>query len=541
MVENSSDSVRGGVFRKGDVRLSDLAGRRKLPIGNSNFLTVVESSVFVDKSMLIADVLDGDSSVTLYCRPRRFGKSLLISTLEAYFQGKKELFAGLAVERLEKDWIKYPILHLDLNIEKYDTLESLDNILEKSLTAWEKLYGAEPSERSFSLRFAGIIERACKQAGQRVVILVDEYDKPMLQAIGNEELQKKFRDTLKPFYGALKTMDGCIKFAFLTGVTKFGKVSVFSDLNNLDDISMRKDYVEICGVSDQEIHENLETELHEFADARGITYDRLCTELKDCYDGYHFTHNSIGIYNPFSLLNAFKYKEFGSYWFETGTPTYLVKLLKKHHYDLERMAHEETDAQVLNSIDSESTNPIPVIYQSGYLTIKGYDERFGIYRLGFPNREVEEGFIRFLLPFYANVNKVESPFEVQKFVREVETGDYDSFFHRLQSFFADTTYEVIREQELHYENVLFIVFKLVGFYTKVEYHTNDGRIDLVLQTEKFIYIMEFKLNGTAEEALQQINDKRYALPFEADGRKLFKIGINFSEKTRNIEKWVVES
>ena len=511
------------------------------PIGIQNFEKIRNDGyLYIDKTALMYQMVKTGSYYFL-SRPRRFGKSLLISTLEAYFQGKKELFTGLAVERLEKDWIKYPILHLDLNIEKYDTPESLDNILEKSLTAWEKLYGAEPSERSFSLRFAGIIERACKQAGQRVVMLVDEYDQPMLQAIGNEKLQKQFRDTLKPFYGALKTMDGYIKFAFLTGVTKFGKVSVFSDLNNLDDISMRKDYVEICGVSDQELHENLDIELHEFAETQDLSYDKLCTKLKEYYAGYHFTHNSIGIYNPFSLLNAFKYKEFGSYWFETGTPTYLVKLLKKHHYDLERMAHEETDAQVLNSIDSESTNPIPVIYQSGYLTIKGYDERFGIYRLGFPNREVEEGFIRFLLPFYANVNKVESPFEVQKFVREVETGDYDSFFHRLQSFFADTTYEVIREQELHYENVLFIVFKLVGFYTKVEYHTNDGRIDLVLQTEKFIYIMEFKLNGTAEEALQQINDKRYALPFEADGRKLFKIGINFSEKTRNIEKWVVES
>ena len=511
------------------------------PIGIQNFEKIRNDGyLYIDKTALMYQMVKTGSYYFL-SRPRRFGKSLLISTLEAYFQGKKELFTGLAVERLEKDWIKYPILHLDLNIEKYDTPESLDNILEKSLTAWEKLYGAEPSERSSSLRFAGIIERACKQAGQRVVILVDEYDKPMLQAIGNEKLQKQFRDTLKPFYGALKTMDGYIKFAFLTGVTKFGKVSVFSDLNNLDDISMRKDYVEICGVSDQELHENLDIELHEFAETQGLSYDKLCTKLKEYYDGYHFTHNSIGIYNPFSLLNAFKYKEFGSYWFETGTPTYLVKLLKKHHYDLERMAHEETDAQVLNSIDSESTNPIPVIYQSGYLTIKGYDERFGIYRLGFPNREVEEGFIRFLLPFYANVNKVESPFEVQKFVREVETGDYDSFFHRLQSFFADTTYEVIREQELHYENVLFIVFKLVGFYTKVEYHTNNGRVDLILQTDKFIYIMEFKLNGTADEALQQINNKRYALPFEADGRKLFKIGINFSEKTRNIEKWVVAS
>ena len=334
------------------------------------------------------------------------------------------MFEGLAMEKLEKDWIKYPVLHLDLNIEKYDTPESLDKILNDNLVYWESLYGARPSETSFSLRFAGIIQRACEKTGRRVAILVDEYDK-------------------------------------------------------------------------------------------------LCDDLKAYYDGYHFTHHSIGMYNPFSLLNAFKYKEFGNYWFETGTPTYLVKLLKKHHYDLERMAHEEMDSQVLNSIDSESTNPIPLLYQSGYLTIKGYDEEFGMYRLGFPNREVEEGFVRFLLPFYANVNKVESPFEIQKFVREVRSGDYDSFFRRLQSFFADTTYEVIREQELHYENVFFIVFKLVGFYTQVEYHTSKGRIDLVLQTDKFIYVIEFKLDGTAEEALQQIHDKHYALPFASDGRKLF--------------------
>ncbi len=510
------------------------------PIGIQNFEKIRNDGYFyVDKTALMYQMVKTGSYYFL-SRPRRFGKSLLISTLEAYFQGKKDLFEGLAIEKLEKDWIKYPILHLDLNIEKYDTQESLDKILNDNLEYWESQYGSRPSETSFSLRFAGIIQRACEKTGQRVVILVDEYDKPMLQAIGNEELQKQFRDTLKTFYGALKTKDGCIKFALLTGVTKFGKVSVFSDLNNLDDISMWNEYIEICGVSEREIHENLETELHEFAAARGITYDKLCEELRECYDGYHFTHNSIGMYNPFSLLNAFKRKEFGSYWFETGTPTYLVKLLKKHHYDLERMAHEETDAQVLNSIDSESTNPIPVIYQSGYLTIKGYDERFGMYRLGFPNREVEEGFIRFLLPFYANVNKVESPFEIQKFVREVESGDYNSFFRRLQSFFADTTYEVIRDQELHYENVLFIVFKLVGFYVNVEYHTNEGRIDLVLQTDKFIYIMEFKLNGTAEDALQQINDKHYALPFEMDGRKLFKIGVNFSAETRNIEKWIVE-
>ena len=510
------------------------------PIGIQNFESLRKDGFFyIDKTEIIYRLVKTGRYYFL-SRPRRFGKSLLISTLEAYFQGKKELFQGLAMEQLEKEWKRYPVLHLDLNIEKYDIPDSLDKILNNNLTRWEELYGAESSETSFSLRFAGVIRRACEQTGQRVAILIDEYDKPLLQAIGNHELQQAFRSTLKPFYGVMKTMDGCIKFALLTGVTKFGKVSVFSDLNNLDDISMQEMFIDICGVTGQEIHDNLEEELHELASANGMTYDEVVAELKACYDGYHFTENSIGIYNPFSLLNAFKRKEFGSYWFETGTPTYLVKLLKKHHYNLERMAHEETDAQVLNSIDSESTNPIPVIYQSGYLTIKGYDERFGMYRLGFPNREVEEGFIRFLLPFYTNVSKVETPFAIQKFVREVESGDYNSFFRRLQSFFADTTYEVIREQELHYENVLFIIFKLIGFYTQVEYNTNDGRIDLVLRTDKFIYIMEFKLEGTAEEALQQINDKHYALPFEMDGRKLLKIGVNFSEKTRNIEKWVVE-
>ena len=461
------------------------------PIGIQNFEKIRNDGYFyIDKTALMYQMVKTGSYYFL-SRPRRFGKSLLVSTLEAYFQGKKELFEGLAVEKLEKDWIKYPILHLDLNIEKYDTSESLDNILDKSLTAWEKLYGAEPSERSFSLRFAGIIERACKLAGQRVVILVDEYDKPMLQAIGNEELQKQFRNTLKPFYGALKTMDGCIKFAFLTGVTKFGKVSVFSDLNNLDDISMRKDYVEICGVSDQELHDTLDAELHEFADVRGVTYDKLCAELKECYDGYHFTHHSIGMYNPFSLLNAFKYREFGSYWFETGTPTYLVKLLQKHHYDLERMTHEETDAQVLNSIDSESTNPIPVIYQSGYLTIKGYDERFRMYKLGFPNQEVENGFVRYLLPYYSPKERGESEFFIQKFIQEVERGDAEAFMERLQTMFADNSYQVMGKMELYFQNCMYVIFKMMGFYTEVERTTHRGRIDIVIKTSDYIYAVSY--------------------------------------------------
>lgn len=510
------------------------------PIGIQNFEKLRKNGyLYIDKTAQVYQLAKTGSYYFL-SRPRRFGKSLLISTFEAYFQGKRELFEGLAIEKLEKEWKQHPILHLDLNIERYDTPESLDKILNDNLMRWESLYGNSPSESSFSLRFAGIIRRACEQTGLGVVILVDEYDKPMLQAIGNEALQREFRNTLKPFYGVLKTMDGCIQFAFLTGVTKFGKVSVFSDLNNLNDLSMWDKYFDLCGISEQELHHYLEPEMHEFAEAQGITYEAFCRKLGEYYDGYHFAEDTPGIYNPFSLLNAFARKKFGSYWFETGTPTYLVNLLKKHRYNLERMAYEETDADILNSVDSESTNPIPVIYQSGYLTIKSYDEEFGIYSLGFPNREVEEGFVKFLLPFYANINKVEAPFEIQKFAREVRTGDCDAFFRRLQSFFADTPYELVRDLELHYQNVLFIVFKLMGFYTKVEYHTSAGRIDLVMQTDKFVYIMEFKLEGTAEEALRQIEEKHYALPFEADPRRLFKIGVNFSNKERNIERWIVK-
>ena len=510
------------------------------PIGIQNFESLRKDGYFyVDKTRLIYQLVKTGRYYFL-SRPRRFGKSLLISTLEAYYQGKKELFEGLAIEQLEKDWIKHPILHLDLNNEKYDTPESLDGILNDNLEKWESLYGARPSEVSFSLRFAGIIQRAYEQTGQRVVILVDEYDKPMLQAIGNEELQKYFRNTLKPFYGALKSKDGCIKLGFLTGVTKFGKVSVFSDLNNLYDISIDEQYVELCGITEKEIHDNMEEDVQILASKQKMTYEEVCSELKECYDGYHFVEDSIGIYNPFSLLNTFYKMKFGSYWFETGTPTYLVELLKKSNYDLQRITHEETDAEVLNSIDSTSRNPIPVIYQSGYLTIKGFDKRFGIYKLGFPNREVEEGFVKYLLPFYTSIDAIESPFQIRKFIDEVELGDYNAFFHRLQSFFADTPYELIRDLELHYQNVLFIVFKLIGFYVKAEYHTSQGRIDLVLQTDHFIYVMEFKLEGTAEEALQQINDKHYAQAFATDARKLFKIGVNFSKETRNIEKWIVE-
>ena len=517
------------------------------PIGIQNFEKIRRDGYFyVDKTALVYQLAKSGSYYFL-SRPRRFGKSLLLSTLEAYFEGKKELFAGLAIGQLEKDWERYPVLHLDLNARQYENIGSLLEELNKYLEIWEQLYDSPFGDRKPEERFYQVIRRAYEKTGQRVVILIDEYDKPLLQAIGNPELQEAYRSLLKAFYGVMKSADGYIRFAMLTGVTKFSKVSVFSDLNNLKDISMRREFVDLCGITENELHENLESELHELSDSLNMDYNQVCQEMKRRYDGYHFAADTEGLYNPFSLLNTFDAKQFGSYWFATGTPSYLVELLKRTHYDLDRMAHEETDAETLDGVDSVDSDPIPVIYQSGYLTIKGYDSRFGTYRLGFPNLEVEEGFVKYLLPYYANVSASKTPFEIGRFVREIEGGDYDAFFRRLQSFFADTPYETItglkpeRDTELHYQNVLFIVFRLIGLYTKVEYHTNRGRIDLVLQTDHYIYVMEFKLNGTAEEALQQINEKQYTQPFVADGRKIVKIGVNFSSETRNIERWVVES
>ena len=510
----------------------------KYPIGVQNFESLRRDGyLYIDKTELIYKLVS-EGRYYFLSRPRRFGKSLLISTLVAYFQGKKELFEKLAMERLEKEWTARPVLHIDLNIERYNKAENLHDILNYSLCRWEKLYGSDPSETSLPLRFAGIVRRAHEQTGHRVAILVDEYDKPLLQAIGDKQLQEEFRGILKPFYGVLKTMDGHIRFAMLTGVTKFGKVSVFSDLNNLKDISMLPQYASLCGLTESEIHRYMEEGIQNLAATQHLTYDGTCRKLKVLYDGYHFSPGSEGIYNPFSILRAMDSGIFGSYWFETGTPTYLVTLLKQGKCDLSEMASAVTDVETLDSVYGDD-EPIPVIYQSGYLTIKGYNPRFESYTLGFPNKEVEEGFMKFLVPYYTPIRKSATNFEIQKFVREIETGNVDAFMTRLQSFMADTPYELIREQELHYQNVLFIVSKLLGFYVQAEYRTSQGRIDLLLQTDKFVYIMEFKLEGSAEEALKQIEERNYAAPFASDPRKVLKIGINFSAQSRNIDKWIV--
>lgn len=512
----------------------------KYPIGIQNFESLINDGyIYVDKTELIYNLVSTGRYYFL-SRPRRFGKSLLISTMEAYFSGKRELFRGLALYDLEKDWTEYPILHLDLNSRLYENAESLRLELNKHLEMWEHLYGDEFKDRALEERFYHIISKAYEKTGQRVVILVDEYDKPMLQAIGNAALQDEYRNILKAFYSVLKTQDRYIRFAFLTGVTKFGKVSVFSDLNNLDDISMDERYIEICGITEQEIHDRFDDDVAALGQKYNITKEECYARLKKRYNGYHFETNTIGIYNPFSLLNTLNKLKFGDYWFETGTPSFLVQVLQNADYDLNDLQNEPVSADLINSVDSMARNPIPVIYQSGYLTIKGYDEEFRMYNLGFPNEEVENGFIKYLLPLYTPVEERKTEFYIANFVNDIRKGRVDSFLERMQTLFADGDYRITGKMEKYFQNSMYLIFKMMGFYVDVERTTSRGRIDIVMKTKDYIYVMELKLDGTAEDALRQIEDRGYAEPFRNDPRQVYIIGVNFSSELRGIEEWRIK-
>lgn len=511
----------------------------KYPIGIQNFGKIRRDGyVYVDKTALMYK-LTSEGSYYFLSRPRRFGKSLFLSTLESYFSGQKELFEGLAVSELEREWKQYPILHLDLNSREYKDESSLEAELNRHLEGWEKLYGSEYQNRAVEERFIHVINNAYEKTGKQVVILVDEYDKPLLQAIGNDALQSAYRSKLKAFYSVLKTLDAKIRFAFLTGVTKFGKVSVFSDLNNLIDLSLDKRYAAICGITEDELHTFFDGSVLELANMNSLTQEECYERLKRDFDGYHFASNTPGIYNPFSVLNTLASGQFRDYWFETGTPSFLVYQLKKTGYSLENMTEEELSTDALNSIDIMDENPLPLLYQSGYLTLESYDREFDSYQLRFPNREVEQGFIRYLLPFYTPKVKDKSAYAISQFVKDVRGGDAEGFMRRLEGFFANGDYQVMGDLEIYFQNTLYVIFRMLGFYVEVERHTNRGRMDIVLQTSQYIYILELKINQSADIALQQIEEKGYAKTFEADQRKLYRIGINFSTEKKQIDDWKI--
>ncbi|MCD8298109.1 MAG: ATP-binding protein [Prevotella sp.] len=509
------------------------------PIGIQFFEDLrTEGFVYVDKTARMYE-LTSTGKFYFLSRPRRFGKSLLLSTLKVYFEGRKDLFKGLAIEQLEHEWKQYPVLYLDLNSGEYDSMESLDEILNLALLKWENEFGSFEAEKSPVARVTGIIERAYKKTGQKVVILVDEYDKPILNAIDNEELQGKFRRRLKSVYSVLKTQGNYIRFALLTGVSKFSHLSVFSDLNNLEDITLKQQYADICGISEKELHNYFNDSIKELANANSMTYDEACVKLEKLYDGYHFAPNSPGMYNPFSLLNTLKSKEFDNYWYRTGTPSFLVKMLRTKDYDLRNLQLDRLPAKVLSQVDSLKSSAIPLLYQSGYLTIKSYDEDFKLYQLGFPNREVEESFMQSLLPLYTSGDESDSTLYLSRFVEYVKAGNADGFMSSLKAFLDGGKYALAGELEKYFQNTMYLIFSLMGFHVDVEYMTSDGRIDIVLKTKEYIYVMELKVDAPAEKALAQIDSKEYELAFSSDERKLYKIGVSFSSKTRRISEYKI--
>ena len=512
------------------------------PIGIQTFSEIREKDFkYVDKTSLIYNLVSKGKYYFL-SRPRRFGKSLLLSTIESLFLGKRELFKGLAINSMDWNWEVHPVFHLALNAQDYNSVEALDEVLNLHLKRWEKQYDVKRNDSNLSpsMRFTELILNVYDKTGKQVAILIDEYDQPLLHNIESDkrELQDNLRSRLHAFFSVLKAMDRYICFGMLTGVTKFSKVSVFSGLNNLDDISLDPRYNALCGISESELAAQFKPDVEEFAAAQEMTEAEIYGRLRKDYDGYHFARSGEGIYNPFSLLKAFDKKDFGSYWFESGNPRFLNTIIKERDWDLSDIGDSTRSEQSLSGYDIYMTDPIPLLYQSGYLTIKGFDPKFREYRLGFPNEEVAQGFAE---GFLKSISNEEDPMSfIKNFTKDVEKGDAEAFMNRLQSFLADFPYDQIRDLEVHWQNVMYLIMKLMGFYVRTEYKTSDGRIDMVVKTDRYIYVMEFKLKSTSKAAMQQIKDKEYALPFMSDGREVILIGAAFSPKTRRLKKWLIE-
>jgi hypothetical protein len=517
---------------------------RKLPVGMQNFEEIIqEERVYVDKTDLVYKLAAATNSKQFFLgRPRRFGKSLLVSTLKAYFAGKKELFQGLALGKLEKDWRRYPVIHLDLSDEDYSIQDALTKKLTKQLRNYEDLWGLPyDPDCSVSSRFDDLIVNAGKKFGEETVVLIDEYDKPLLETLNNSDLNEKFRKTLKAFYSVLKKSN--LRFSLLTGVTKFSKVSVFSDLNHLDDISMDYDYANICGITAGELWKNFEPELRELAKRAGMTIEDAMTEMEKRYDGYHFCENTEGLYNPFSVLKTLKTGKFRDYWFETGTPTFLIKLLERDRFDLSGFAKGVTvSANSITDYRAEDIDPTPLLYQSGYLTIIDYDKSAENYTLDFPNREVRQGFFNELLRSYM-LKKISY---AARFEETLRGGDLEGFMGYVKTLLQSIPYDLNNKahkatQEGYYHELLYVVLSVAGFRPIAEERNAIGRSDLVVETSNTVYIFEFKLDKSADEALRQIEEKGYAAPYAMANKKIVKIGVNFDSKTRNIADWKASS
>ena len=525
----------------------------KYPVGIQTFDKIIEGGfVYVDKTDLIYSLVK-EGMIYFLSRPRRFGKSLLISTLESYFLGRKELFKGLAIEKLETEWKEYPVFRFDFNGPNYlGEKDAFEKKIDGYLTNWEKQYKVEVgTDTNFGSRFANILKTVHEQVGLKCVVLIDEYDKPLLDVLGSEmivevnglriSLEEKTRNTMKAFYSTLKLADEDLQFVFLTGVTKFAKVSVFSGFNQPMDISLSPKYDTLCGITMQEEEKYFRSSVSELAEMEGLSDDEMRVKLRQKYDGYNFSKRMRGVYNPFSLLNAFAAEEMGDYWFSSGTPTYLINLLDRDNVNLNEIVGKYYDTAEFMDFKMDRDAPLPMLYQSGYLTIKGYDAEMNMYQLDIPNNEVRGGFIPLLMNDYFSVNTpMKTP--IVEMVRSLKNGDIELFKTLLTSFLSSIPYSMRlkKETERFFQYTFYLILRLISTYlVYVEKQQSQGRVDCVIETDKFIYILEFKLDGSAEEALQQINDKGYVREYASDSRKLFKIGCSFSSETGTIGEWLV--
>ena len=514
--------------------------QRLYPIGIQTFSKIREGNyLYVDKTEYVYRMTHSASSYMFLSRPRRFGKSLLTSTLHSYFSGRKDLFHGLAMEKLEKEWTEYPVLHFDMSTAKHADSEQLLQELNLKLYGYEQIYGRLEEEVNPNQRLMGLIKRAYEQTGKKVVVLIDEYDAPLLDVVHERENLDVLRNIMRNFYSPLKACDPYLRYVFLTGITKFSQLSIFSELNNIKNISMDEPYAAICGISEDEIRLQMKDDLEGLAKKLEIIPEEALMKLKENYDGYHFTSPSPDIYNPFSLLNAFADGKFGSYWFGSGTPTYLINMLEKFGVEPSEIGNNKVSVEDFDAPTERMTSIIPLLYQSGYITIKNYDEELDLYTLNIPNKEVRIGLMKSLLPHYVGSKAPETTTMVAYLSRDIRNGDMDTALRRLQTFLSTIPQCDNTKYEGHYQQVFYIIFSLLGYYVDVEVRTPRGRVDIVLRTKTTLYVMELKLDKSAGEAMEQIDLKNYPERFALCGLPVVKVAVSFDSERCTIGGWEI--
>ena len=514
---------------------------KRLPVGIQTYSKIIEDNMlYVDKTEYIWKMTHLSNYIFL-SRPRRFGKSLLVSTLQAYFEGRKELFKGTYIETVEKEWTEYPVLRFDMSMGKHMEKEQLERYIGNRLVEYEQKYGITNPATDNNDRFTAWIQAAYQKTGKKVVILIDEYDAPLLDVVHEDTTLPVLRNVMRNFYSPLKASDPYLQFVFLTGITKFSQLSIFSELNNLKNISMRPDYAGVCGITEEEMLTQMSDYIDDFAEALQITREDAIKGLKRQYDGYHFTWPSSDVFNPFSLLNGFQDHDYTNYWFGSGTPTYLIEMMRKFHTlpaDLTRM---EGSADDFDAPTENMTTIMPLLYQSGYITIKEYDQRFRSYTLGMPNKEVRIGLTKALVPAYVTTNTLMVNNTARNMARCLVRDDIEGMLRLLQTFLGTVPYCNEANSEGHYQQVLYIIFTLLSdYFVDVEIHTPTGRVDMVMTTAKALYLFELKLNKSAEAAMRQIDLKDYASKFALSGLPIVKVGINFDAERRTLADWTIE-